>query len=158
MDDFAPPSTEQRRTALICIETWLDTLVDGNPAVAAVVADEEVEADRWFVRVNGDTKDVYSVWFTLGQRTLTYETYVIPAPEENHARFFENLLRRNHGLRELAFTIGAESAVFLRGQLDLRNVDTEALDRILGSVYVAVEQCFQPALRIGFASRFEQSS
>lgn len=158
MDEFAPPSPEQRQSALTCIEDWLATLVADNPAVAAVVADEEVDEDRWFVRVNGDAKDVYSVWFSLGQRTLTYETYVMPAPEENHARFYESLLQRNQGFRELAFTIGEESAVFLRGQLDLRNVDTEALDRILGSVYVAVEQCFQPALRIGFASRFGDTS
>lgn len=154
MDEFAPPSTEQRHAAVSCIEEWLATLVDDNPAVAAVVADEEVDDDRWFVRVNGDAKDVYSVWFTLGQRTLTYETYVMPAPEENHARFFESLLQRNHGFRDLAFTVGEENAVFLRGQIDLRNIDSEALDRILGSVYVAVELCFQPAIRIGFASRF----
>jgi len=158
MDDFAPPSTEQRQHALDHIENWLLGLVEQNPAVDAVVADEEVDEDRWFVRVNGDAKDVYSVWFTLGQRTLTFETYVMPAPEENHAQFFESLLRRNHGLRELRFSIGEESAVFLRGQLDLRHVDTEALDRILGSVYVAIEQCFQPALRIGFATRFHASS
>ena len=35
------------------------------------------------------------MWFTLGQRTLHFETYVMPAPEENHERFYEHLLRRN---------------------------------------------------------------
>jgi len=154
MDEFAPPSAQQHSHALTVLTDWLAPLETENPAVAAVVEDVEVELDRWFVRVNGEAKDVYSVWFTLNQRTLTYETYVMPAPEENHAEFYAQLLRRNHGLRELAFTVGDEEAVFLRGQLDLRQLDAEALDRILGTVYMAVEQCFQPALRIGFASRF----
>ena len=153
MDEFAPPSAAEAAAAKDTLERWF-TGLDDHPVVAAVVADDETELDRWFVRVNGEAKDVYSVWFTLGQRTLAYESYVMPAPEENHAAFYEQLLRRNDGFRDVAFSIGDEAAIFLRGQLDLRNVDDEALDRILGSVYAAVEQCFQPALRVGFASRF----
>lgn len=155
MDELAPPSDAERAAVLACLTGWLSGLVTDNPAVAAVVADEESELDRWFVRVDGEAKDVYSVWFTLGQRTLAYETYVMPSPEENHAAFYEQLLRRNHALRELAFSIGDEDAVFLRGRLDLRSVSAEALDRILGSVYAAIELAFEPALRVGFASRFE---
>ncbi len=152
MDEFAPPTDEQRAIARDTLAGWLAEL-DDNPVVAAVVADEDV-TDRWFVRVHGDSKDVYSVWFTLGQRTVAYETYVMPSPEENHAAFYEHLLRRNDKLRELSFTIGEEHAVFLKGRLDLRTLDHESLDRILGSIWAAVELCFQPALRIGFASRF----
>jgi len=137
------------------LTSWLEGLGD-NPVVAAVVEDEESRKDRWFVRVNGEAKDVYSVWFELGQRTLAYETYVMPAPEENPAAFYEQLLVRNDSLRELAFTIGEEHAVFLKGRIDLRDVSDEALDRILGSVYAAVELCFRPALKIGFASRFAE--
>ena len=33
-------------------------------------------------------------------------------------------------------------------------VDEAELDRILGTVWTAIERCFRPALRIGFASRF----
>lgn len=153
MDEFAPPSAGERTEAKTVLTTWLESL-DENPVVAAVVEDVESDAERWFVRVNGDAKDVYSVWFELGQRTLAYETYVMPSPEENHAAFFEQLLRRNDSLRELAFTIGQEDAVFLKGRIDLRQVDGETLDRILGSIYAAIEVCFLPALKIGFGSRF----
>lgn len=154
MDDSAPPTTAQRTAALEILQSWLAGL-DENPVVAAVVEDVESDADRWFVRVTGEAKDVYSVWFELNQRTLSYETYVMPAPEENHAAFYEQLLVRNDGLRDLAFTIGDEHAIFLKGRVALEHVDDVLLDRILGSVYSAVELCFQPALRIGFASRFE---
>jgi len=153
MDEFAPPSSDERSAARDDLTGWLDGLSD-NPVVAAVVKDEESSAERWFVRVNGEAKDVYSVWFELGQRTLAYETYVMPAPEENDAAFYEQLLVRNDSLRELAFTIGEEHAVFLKGRIDLRHVSDESLDRILGSVYEAIERCFTPALRIGFATRF----
>ena len=153
MDEFAPPTEAERGAAQATLAAWLSSL-EGNPVVAAVVEDVDSPADRWFVRVNGEAKDVYSVWFELGQRTLAYETYVMPAPDENHSEFYEQLLVRNDRLREFAFTIGEEHAVFLKGRLDLRHVTDEALDRILGSVYAAVELCFKPALRIGFATRF----
>ncbi len=152
MDEFAPPTDAERAAALAELTSWL-TAVEENPVVAAVVEDTEA-IDRWFVRVNGEAKDVYSVWFELGQRTLAYETYVMPAPEENPAEFYEQLLVRNDTLREVAFTIGPEHAIFLKGRIDLRHVGEESLDRILGTIYEAIERCFQPALRIGFASRF----
>lgn len=153
MDELAPPSGHEREAARQVLTGWLDSL-DENPVVAAVVEDEETELDRWFVRVNGEAKDVYSVWFVLGQRTLAYESYVMPAPEENHAAFYEQLLVRNDSMSEVAFTVGEEQAVFLKGRTDLRHVSDESLDRVLGSVYAAIELSFQPALRLGFASRF----
>ena len=155
MDEFAPPTAAERADALRVLLEWLSAIEADHEVVDAVVEDTDFDGDRWFVRVLGDTKDVYSVWFTLGQRTLAYETYVMPAPDENHAEFYEQLLRRNNILRELAFSIGEEHAVFLRGQLDLRSMSPPALDRILGSVYAAIELYFVPALRIGFASRFD---
>ena len=56
-------------------------------------------AVRWYVRMRGDDKDFTTVWFTLGQRTLRYETYVMPAPEENDGELYEHLLRRNEHAR-----------------------------------------------------------
>lgn len=52
------------------------------------------------------------------------------------------------------FVIGDEDAIILQGQLDRVMITEDELDRVLGSVYAWVEQYFQPALRIGFASRF----
>src|SRR3546814_20451064 len=71
---------------------------------------------RWFVRVRGEEKDVFTIWFHLRQRTLHYETYVMPAPEENAGALYEHLLRRNLKLYGAAFAIGEEDAVFLTGQ------------------------------------------
>ena len=137
------------------IDRWFQAQLDENPVVDAVDRDESGER-RWFVRLLGEEKSTSTIWFTLRQRTLHYETYVMPAPEENHAAFYEHLLRRNLDLFGAAFAIGDEDAVFLVGRLPDHAVDEEELDRILGSVYVWVEQFFRPALRIGFASRFSE--
>lgn len=148
-------STPEELAALAAdIEDWLERQRDDNPVVAAVETDPDPEIRRWFVRVLGEEKDVFSIWFRLGQRTLHYETYVMPAPEENHTAFYEYLLRRNTGLMGAAFAIGEEEAIFLSGALPNHAVDHDELDRVLGSLYAWTERFFRPALRIGFASRF----
>ena len=147
-------SPEELDALAATIEDWLEVQRTENPIVAAVERDEDPDIRRWFVRVNGEEKDVFSIWFHLRQRTLHYETYVMPGPEENHERFFEHLLRRNERLFGAAFCIGDEDAVFLSGGLPNSAVDHDELDRILGSLYAWTEQFFRPALRIGFASRF----
>lgn len=136
------------------IDQWLGQQLADNPMIGAVDRDQP-GTRRWFVRVRGEAKDVFTIRFHLQQRTLAYETYVMPAPEENHQRFYEHLLERNLGLFGGAFAIGEEGAIFLRGALhnELVTVDDE-LDRVLGSLYAWVEQFFQPALRIGYASKF----
>ena len=152
-----PATAEQLDAHQRSIDQWLEAQLAENPMVAAVDRDEE-GARRWFVRLRGEQKDTFTVWFTLRQRTLHYETYVMPAPEENHERFYEHLLRRNLKLFGAAFAIGAEDAVFLVGQFPVSALDADELDRILGSLYAYVEQCFRPALHIGYASRFGGSS
>jgi hypothetical protein len=136
------------------IDAWLEHQRTGNPVVAAVERDEESGERRWFVRVRGEAKDVFTIWFHLRQRTLHYETYMMPAPEENAGRLYEYLLRQNPRLYGAAFGIGHEDAIFLSGQIADDAIDDDELDRILWSLYLWVERFFTPALRIGFASRF----
>jgi hypothetical protein len=157
---MAPPPASPAELAELeeRIEAWLGRQLEENPAVAAVERDTESGERRWFVRVLGEEKDVFSIWFHLRQRTLHYETYVMPAPEENPAQLYEHLLRRNLKLYGAAFAIGDEDALYLVGQLDHRAVDDDELDRVLGSLYDWTERFFRPAMRIGFASRFKPSS
>jgi hypothetical protein len=153
-DDLASP--EQLAATEALIDDWLTQQLDANPLIEAVEKQSELLTSerRWFVRVTGEEKDRFTIWFVLRQRTLHYETYVMPAPVENQAALFEHLLRRNERLRGAAFAIGAEDAVYLVGELGVSDVDRARLDRILGSLYAYVELCFRPAMRIGFASRF----
>jgi len=135
------------------IDRWLAELEGDHDHIIAV--DRATDGSlRWYVRMRGDEKEFTTVWLTLGQRTLRYETYVLPAPEENAAELYENLLRRNERLIGAHFSIGIEDAVFLRGEMPVGMVSLADLDRALGTLYSQVEQCFQGMLRIAFASRF----
>ncbi len=137
------------------IGLWLHAFGDQFPIVAAIDRDEG-DQRRWYVRLRGEEKEFITVWLTLGQRTLQYEAYVMPAPEENAGQVYEQLLRRNHKLVGLHFAIGIEDAVFVRGDIPLAALMQDEFDRILGSIYATVEQCYMALLRLGFAGRFKR--
>jgi hypothetical protein len=138
------------------IDEWLAQLAAANPAVEAVDHVED-DAHRWYVRLRGDEKEHITVWLTLGQRTLRYEAYVMPAPEENIAQVYEMALRRNQKLIGAHFAIGVEDALFLRGELPVAAVRADEVDRVIGSIYAYAEQSFPALIRLGFASRFANS-
>jgi Putative bacterial sensory transduction regulator len=140
----------------LAIDEWLAGFQAANPVVAAVDRGEPSDNERrWYVRMRGEEKEYITIWLTLGQRTLRYEAYVMPAPEEHVAQLYEQLLRRNERLVGAHFAIGVEDAVFLRGELPLVALSEDELDRVLGSLYAYVEQSFPALIRLGFASRFE---
>jgi len=135
------------------IDGWLAELAAGYDHIVAV---DRADGDlrRWYIRMRGEEKDFTTVWLTLGQRTLRYETYVMPAPEENAPALYEQVLRRNDRLIGAHFSIGDEDALYLRGEAPAGCLSRAELDRILGTLYAQVELCFRTLLRIGFASRF----
>jgi hypothetical protein len=90
----------------------------------------------------------------LRERTLHFETYFMPAPEEQHLQCYDYLLRLNPRLFLWRFAVGEEDAVYLMGQLPVGAVDHEELDRVVGAGYAYSEEYFRPAMRIGFATRF----
>jgi hypothetical protein len=135
------------------IDEWLGTLRTENPAIEAVDRGE-VSEHRWYVRMQGEAKGYTTIWLTLGQRTLRYEAYVMPAPIDNHAAVFEMALRHNERLVGAHFAIGIEDALFLRGELPLTALSESELDRIIGSLYAYVEQTFPALIRLGYARHF----
>lgn len=135
------------------IDDWLAAFRESNDAIEAIDRGEDDDV-RWYVRMRGEQKDHITVWLTLGQRTLRYETYVLPAPPEHAAEVYELALRRNDKLVGAHFSIGAEDALYLRGELPLVALGEDELDRIIGSLYAYVEQLFPSLLRLAFASRF----
>jgi hypothetical protein len=148
-DDSARARVERQ------IDEWLAVMRLHNETIVAIDRGE-VDEYRWYLRMRGVEKEFTTIWITLGQRTLRYETYVMPAPEENATQLYESLLRRNEKLVGAHFSIGIEDAIFLRGELLLSALNEPELDRVVGTLYQTVEQVFQGLLRIGFASRFAE--
>jgi hypothetical protein len=141
----------ERLAALI--DEWAVGERAANPLLEAVERDPLER--RWLVRLAGEDKEHITVWLTLRERTLHHECHVIPAPEEAHEAVYEHLLRANQRLFGMAFAIGAEDAVYLRGQVPLDWLDIGELDRIVGSSWQWTEQHFRAVLALGFASRLK---
>ena len=148
-----PQSAEELDRLASRIEAWAAAQAQDNPAVAAVIRDEESGERRWFVRLRGEEKDVFTVWFHLRQRTLHVETYLMPAPEERSGELYEHLLRRNRGLAPFTCLIGDEDAIYLSAEVPNGWIDESLLDELLGGAYQYTERCFRPAMRIGLGSR-----
>jgi hypothetical protein len=151
--------TDQRLADLrSLIESWLAEFSADNPLVAAVdrgTSDGSMLGEpRWYVRLVGEEKDFITVWLTLGQRTLRYETYVLPDPPEHRDEILELLLRRNDAIVGAHFSIGEEDAIYLRGEIPDTSVTADELDRVIGTLYTTVEANFRALVRLAFASRF----
>lgn len=148
-----PATPAELDTFAALIDRWTSAERETNPIVTAV--DHDPDERRWYVRMRGEERTTTTVWLTLRQRTLHYETYFMPAPEEQVVSVYEYLLRANARLFGMRFAIGGEDAIYLVGQMPLSAVDEEELDRIVGSTYAYGEQYFRPAMRLGFGSRFK---
>lgn len=132
------------------IQAWADKELVDNPLLIAVDRD----GDRWYLRMTGEDKTITTIWLTLRERTVFFETYFMPAPEENIEECFEFLLRVNPRMFAWRFAIGLEDAVYLVGQLPTKTVDEEELDRIVGSGWAYSEEYFRSAMSIGYRSRY----
>ena len=150
-----PISPERLSELTEVISGWLDNQLSSKTLVQSV--EHNHNESRWYVRISGEDKDNSMVLFTLGQRTLHFETYFMPSPEENRQDVFQYLLRKNSKLYGVSFGVGNEEAVYLSGQINSEVINSDTLDWVLGTIYKAVEECFKPALRLGFARRFKNN-
>lgn len=112
---------------------------------------EEVEG-RWAVRMRQDVRDATTVWFDVGERSLRFEAYVVPAPLAP-AEVYRQALVRNARAWRCFFAVDAEGAIVLRGRLAADRVTLDELDRVLGEVFESIEVAFRPMVRAGFPSR-----
>ena len=127
------------------IELWLE---DKESSVEYA---EEVEG-RWAVRMRQETRDATTVWFDVGERSLSFEAYVLPepvAPAEVHRQ----AMIRNARAWRCFFAVDAENAIVLRGRLAAERVSLQELDRVLGEIYETIELAFRPMVRAGFPGR-----
>ena len=148
-------ATDEELDALrLLIEGWAADALITNPLLAAV--DRDPERDRWYVRMRGEEKAIITIWLTLRERTLHFETFFMPAPEEQIEACYEYLLRASNRLFLWRFAIGLEDAVYLVGQLPVTSVDDDEIDRIVGSGYAYSEDYFRAAMSIGYASKFRR--
>ena len=131
-----------------------DTLVQ---AISCWVADPQSDVEysekvegRWAVRMRQGVRSATTVWWTVGDRSIVAEAYVLPAPAANQAQVYRLCLIRNHRLWRCHFALDREGAVVLTGRLAASEVSLESLDLLLGEIYEAVELCFRPLVMMAF--------
>lgn len=152
-DYHLPPSLAVLEAS---IDGWLRSMAAQNPEFfEAIDRGEPGDPEpRWYVRLASEEKGHVTIWLTLGQRTLRYEVYVLPSPPENAALVYETALRRNERQVGAQFCIGAEDALYLKGEMPLGLLSEGELDRVVGSLFSYTEAAFPVLVRLAFASRF----
>jgi hypothetical protein len=127
------------------IQLWLD-----DPDSSVEYA-EQLEG-RWAVRMKQEVRDATTVWFTVGERSLEYEAYVIPVTDDLAEVFRQALFRNGRGWR-CFFSLDGEGGLVLRGRLSAGQVTSEELDLVLGEMWEMVEVAFPSMLRAVIAGR-----
>lgn len=133
-----------------------------NAAISAwaessgVAVEHDPSIARWYVRLEGEEKDVVTIWMTIRQRTLRHETHFMPAPETNVCETYEYLLRRNGSLKGMRFCLGVEDAVFLVGEMPVAAVNEDEIDRIAGASLEYVDAFFPAAMTIGYSNVYRR--
>ena len=76
------------------------------------------------MRFGCDGRDAATIYFDLHQRTLRYELYFLPAPDDETraAALHAWLLRRNHDLYGARFSLGPDGDVYLTGRVALEHL------------------------------------
>lgn len=116
-----------------------------NDPASDVVYAEEVEG-RFAVRMRQTIRDATTVWFTVGQRSLTAEAYVIPALEHPGGAHRLALIR-NHKSFRVNFALDTEEALVLRARIPIERVTAEELSYVLAEIYQTIEISFRSLLR-----------
>ena len=114
-----------------------------------VVAAELVEG-RWAVRMAQQTRDFSTVWVTPGDRTVSFEVYVLPAPPRRVAEVYRQLLFRNHRAWRVHFAIDADGEIYLVGRVDVAQATEETIQYVFAEMYGLVDLSFRPLVRAGF--------
>lgn len=143
--------TPEQARVVDLLDRYLREQLEASEEVVAVEPDG---TNRMMVRLTGRAKDYMTIWFTVGNRTMSYETYFMPDPEENHEELYRYLMFRNEGMYCSSFSLADDHDIFITGQVPLACVDEDEIDRVVGSLYSYVEAYFPRAIRIGYASHF----
>lgn len=117
----------------------------------------ERDGNRWAVRMKQQTRDFTTVWFEVGDRSLRWEAYVLPAPSRGLDDVYRLCLVRNQRAWRAHFGIDHGGDIYLRGRLALELVSRAEVDFALAEIYELVEITFRPLLRVGFPSREKKS-
>lgn len=102
------------------------------------------------VRMRQTVRDMTTVWFDTGARTVTIEAYVLPHPPRGAEEVYRQALRRNATMRRMAFALDRHGDVVLVGKIPIDALSEHEMELCLGEVYSSVEVSFRAFVAAGF--------
>ena len=117
---------------------------------------EHVEPGAFLVTLTGEHKLRTMTWLVVQDHTLLVEAFFMRKPAENEAGTYAFLLARNARMYGVHFSIDRIGDIFLTGQIPLRAVTAEEIDRLLGCVGTYADENFDPAIALGFAEAIKR--
>ncbi|RPI22851.1 MAG: hypothetical protein EHM57_04785 [Actinobacteria bacterium] len=120
----------------------------GDPESDVVWAGEH--DGLWGIRMAQRVRDFTTVWFDVGERTVGFETYLLPDPPHGHEAVYRMSLRRNWSSWPVAIAMDRSSDLYVKGRIPLSVLDEEAIDGAVGAVYELVELTFRTLVDVGF--------
>lgn len=113
----------------------------------------EVVDGRVAVRMRQQVREATTVWCDPGERTVTFEAYVLPAPARDAEAVYRQCLARNAGTWLVHYALAKDGGIVLRARVDVDHLDEERLSYLLAEVWDQVERAFPPLRRLGFPTR-----
>ena len=111
---------------------------------------------EFVVSLPGERKLKTVVSLLVGESSLTATAFVIRHPDENHADFYQFLLRRNLRRPGVAYATDEHGDVFVVSRTPVAAVDAAYLDTLLGTVLEASDEVFNELLVIGFRTSMQK--
>jgi hypothetical protein len=129
--------------------TTADLLRDVLDAID--VGYERIGDAEFLVPLRGEHKLVTNTLLTVGETALVVEAFFLRRPDDNQAEVYAFLLRRNLRTFGVHFAVDKLGDVYLTGRLPLASITEADIDTVLGAVLSAADECFNPAISLGFS-------
>ena len=114
--------------------------------------DFEKSGNTFLITLPGVKKLQTHCALVVGDHSLSINAFVIRKPDENEAAVHHWCMSKNAAMYGLAFAINELGDIYVVGRLPLTAVNSQELDRILGSVLQYSDSAFNPLLELGFAN------
>lgn len=132
------------------VAAWVAALPEGTTS-------ERVHSDLWYVRVPGKARSWIPVEIEVLERTVKLTSNVIVEPDERRDEVYELLLRHNHEVRGVAFSVaGRDAVIYLVARVAHDELTEAKLDLLVGQIVEETEKTFRTILEIGFGSRLRK--
>jgi len=133
------------------------TVVNNSESLRLALDSIGVTYDRvceteFLVLLHGEHKLVTNALLTVGESALVVEAFFMRRPDDNHADVYALVLRRNLRAFGVHFAVDALGDIYLTGRLPLASVNEADVDRLLGAVLSEADECFNPAIGLGFSA------